>query len=70
MVLTTIVTGAYKPTYNWGASLYKWVIVHDYIGTMFGNLGLCWRFLEAMLGHLEAMLVYWRVNGVSRIPSS
>ena len=25
MVLVTIVTGAYKPTYNWGATLYIYI---------------------------------------------
>ena len=31
MVLITIVTGAYKPTYNWGASHCNYGIVHGHI---------------------------------------
>ena len=34
MVLITIVTGAYKPTYNWGAShcMYIGIFPLDYMG--------------------------------------
>ena len=41
MVLITIVTGAYKPTYNWGASHCSSVPYIPYLTTTYPTAHLC-----------------------------
>ena len=57
MVLITIVTGAYKPTYNWGAShcrrdMFFWDMVSNTDGCLSGNLTVQTQFFLEFLVHI------------------